>query len=127
MNSNEQLKIMVVEDETLLLEAITKKLEIEGISSIACLSGSEAFEKLKDKENLPSIIWLDFHLKDMNGLEFMKILKGDPDWSKIPVVVITNSVDDVVGKELLELGVTKYLLKADYKLDDLISIVKETI
>ncbi len=119
--------VMVVEDETLLLQAIVKKLTVEGIETVSCSTGQQAVDYLNSLPKLPDAIWLDYYLKDMNGLDFMHVLKKNTQWSEIPVVVVSNSASDDKVHSMLALGVTKYLLKAEYRLDEIIKIIKDFI
>jgi CheY-like chemotaxis protein len=115
--------VMVVEDEDVLLKAITRKLELTGKKVIPCISGREALDYLNNNSQLPDIIWLDYYLKDMNGLEFMYTLKKNDSWAKIPVLVVSNSASAEKVSKMLALGAKKYILKAESKLDDLINEV----
>lgn len=118
---------MVVEDEDLLLQAISKKLALSGVGAISCSGGAQALDYLKNLPELPDAIWLDYHLKDMDGLSFMKQLKSHPGWSRIPVVVVSNSASPDKVDAMLALGANKYLLKADHFLDEIIQTIKEFI
>ena len=119
--------VMVVEDERLLLEAISKKLEIDGVTAISCSSGEQAIECLNTSLELPDAIWLDYQLKDMDGIQFMGQLKKKEAWAQIPVIVVSNSASADKIHNMLALGVKQYLLKAEYRLDELIPIVKQFI
>jgi CheY-like chemotaxis protein len=119
------VKVMVVEDEDLLLKAISKKLEIAGKKVVPCISGQQALDTLNRADELPIVIWLDYYLKDMNGLDFMSQLKKNPDWAKIPVMVVSNSATTDKVTQMLALGVKKYILKAEARLDDLVDTVDE--
>ena len=125
--SKENLTIMVVEDESLLLEAITKKLDLYKIKTVSCTSGNQAFDYLENFKQLPDLVWLDYHLKDMDGLEFMNKLKMRDKWKDIPVVVVSNSATDDKVHNILGLGAKKYIIKAEHRLDDIIKIVLEII
>ena len=122
MSDNSNL-VMVVEDEEVLLKAITRKLEMTGKKVISCVSGKQALDYLNNIGELPDIIWLDYYLKDMNGLEFMYTLKKNDAWSKIPVLVVSNSASADKVSKMLALGAKKYMLKAESKLDDLVNEV----
>lgn len=115
-------KILVVEDETLLLQAIVKKLELNGYETVSATTGEQAVDYLENLLELPDGIWLDYYLGDMNGLEFMNRLKGNDKWRDIPVVVVSNSASDEKVHSMLALGAQKYLLKAQYRLDDIVSM-----
>jgi CheY-like chemotaxis protein len=115
---------MVVEDEALLLQAITKKLKISGLDVISCASGQQAIDYLNNLDELPDAVWLDYYLKDMNGLAFMQSLKANPKWANIPVVVVSNSASPEKVHNMLGLGAKKYVLKAEYRLDEIIDMMK---
>jgi len=119
--------IMVIEDEALLLQAITKKLKLLNMGVISCASGNQAIDYLSNLEELPDAIWLDYYLKDMNGLTFMQQLKENPQWAAIPVLVVSNSASPEKVMHMLALGAKKYLLKAEYRLDQIIEILKDFI
>lgn len=118
---------MVVEDESLLLQAITKKLQISDIKPISCSSGKQALDYLSNLLELPDAIWLDYHLQDMDGLAFMAELKKVPKLANIPVIVISNSASDDKIHSMLALGASQYLLKAEHRLDDLVTTVRKYI
>lgn len=119
--------IMVIEDETLLLEAITKKLKILGIHVLSCTSGTQALDYFNTSQELPDAIWLDYYLKDMDGIIFMDAIKKDPSWAAIPVFVVSNSASPEKVHNMLALGAKKYLLKAEYRLDEIVDIIKDCI
>jgi len=118
---------MVVEDETLLLQAITKKLKFSNMDVLSCASGQQAVDYLSNLDELPDAIWLDYYLKDMNGLAFMQELKANPKWADIPVIVVSNSASPEKVHNMLALGARKYLLKAEYRLDEIIGMIREFI
>ena len=125
--SKQKPTIMIVEDEWLLLQAISKKLELNGITAISCSSGKKAIDHLNSSSELPDAIWLDYQLKDMNGIEFMEQLKKKETWAQIPVIVVSNSASPDKVHSMLALGAKRYLLKAEYRLDELIPIIKRFI
>lgn len=124
---NDTKMIMVVEDEVLLLQAITKKLQLSNTEVVSSMSGKEALETLRTMQRLPSAIWLDYYLPDMNGLEFMQELKKDEKLNNIPVIVVSNSANLEKVHNMLALGAKKYLLKAEYRLDDIIKTIDEVL
>jgi DNA-binding response OmpR family regulator len=119
--------VLVVEDDTLLMQAITKKLILNGFNVISFSSGTETIEYINSGKELPDAIWLDFLFKDMNGLDVMRMIKNNPLWSSIPVLVVSNSGSSDKVKTMLALGVKQYLVKADYRLEDIINIINDFI
>ncbi|HEV7454340.1 MAG TPA: response regulator [Candidatus Saccharimonadales bacterium] len=123
--AQQMLSVMVVEDEELLLQAITHKLKSSDIGVLSCASGAQAFDYLESVTKLPDAIWLDYYLKDTNGLAFMERVKKNPEWARIPVLVVSNSASPDKVYHMLALGVRKYILKADYRLDEIIDIIRD--
>jgi CheY-like chemotaxis protein len=121
------LTVMVVEDEELLLKAITKKLELAGKNVVSCLSGQQALDYLNNMPELPGAIWLDYYLKDMSGLDFMSQIKKNPNWTNIPVMVVSNSATTDKVTQMLALGAKKYILKAESTLGELVGMVDEIV
>jgi len=119
-----KLKVMVVEDEELLLKVIEKKLIDVGMDVNGFKSGEESIKSLEDDTNLPDVIWLDYHLRGMDGLEFVLDIKMNKKLAGIPIVVVSNSANDSTVSKLLEAGANKYLLKAQNRLEDVIDIIK---
>jgi DNA-binding response OmpR family regulator len=122
-------KVIVIEDEELLLNAISRKLNSSGFQTVTCKSASQAVDYLGGvgENEFPDLIWLDYYLPDMNGIDFMRKIKENEKWAKIPVIVVSNSASEKKKKTMYELGVKKYMLKAKYRLDDIIGMVKEVI
>ncbi len=125
--AKDQTVIMVIEDEVLLLEAIVRKLRALGIETISCNSGKQALDYLQELPALPDAVWLDFYLKDMNGLEFMQEVRKNNRWAGIPVIVVSNSASLEKVQEMMALGVKEYLLKAEHRLDDIVGIIKKYV
>lgn len=117
---NTQKTVMVVEDNNLLLDALEKKLALSGFKVIPCLSGRQAFESLTQTIILPDAICLDYYLTDMNGTDFMNKLNNNEAWKDIPVVVLSNADEEESEKSTLALGAKIYMLKTQYKLEDVV-------
>ncbi len=119
--------VMIIEDESLLLQAVAKKFDAQDIETVTCEGGQQAFDYLASLPRLPDIIWLDFHLKDMNGVQFMGDLKKNEKWKGIPVVVVTNTATDDNIHNIMALGANKYVVKAEQRLDDIVALVVSMI
>jgi CheY-like chemotaxis protein len=85
--------ILLVEDDTAIREVLAQALELEDYRPIACTSGQRALEVLKSlpQTELPALILLDLMMPDIDGVEFTQLIRAKPEWSKIPVVLLTAS------------------------------------
>lgn len=118
------MKVFIVEDEKLLIKAIQRKLEKAGIESDYSELGVEAIEKLSKLKDLPDVIWLDYYLPDINGIEFIKRVKGDDKLKNINIVVVSNSANDQNVGVIMALGAKKYIIKAEHTMEDIIESIK---
>lgn len=115
---NTKHPILLIEDDIIDQMAVKrafKELKITNKLFIAN-NGEEALEFLRDKNNqLPGFILLDLNMPKMNGLEFMDVVKKDPDLKKIPIVVLTTSMEENDRIESFNLSVAGYIIKpVDY-------------
>jgi CheY-like chemotaxis protein len=60
-------------------------------------------------------------------LAFMQQLKQNPAWINIPVLVVSNSASPEKVHNMLALGAKKYILKAEYRLDEIIKMIQSII
>lgn len=107
--------ILVVEDDEVDVKNIRRAFERGRLSNPLYFAGDgiEALQKLRDG-SVPSdrrMVLLDINMPRMNGLEFLRELRGDPALKHIPVVVLTTSNDDRDRFEAYDVGVAGYLLK----------------
>jgi two-component system phosphate regulon response regulator PhoB len=120
--------IVVIEDEDLLLQAIDIKLKARGYETVPCKTAEEALTYLKNNEKkLPDLIWLDYYLPGMDGNQFMNEILKNQSWAQIPVIVVSNSASDQKKNTMLSLGVQAYILKAQYRLDDIVSLMENVM
>ena len=106
---NVQKRILIVDDETINLDFFDVMLSKLGFSVEKATDGIEAMEKVK--RFFPDLILLDNIMPRMSGWELTRILKSDPRYKEIPIVMF-SALDDVKDKvEGFELGVEDYITK----------------
>jgi len=106
-------KVLLIDDEPLLLRMYEKKLKLEGFEVETASSGQKGLEKVKTFQ--PHLILLDILMPGMDGFQVMETLKADPQTKKIPVVFLTNlSRDEGDVNKGLEMGAVAYFVKAYY-------------
>lgn len=105
-------KVLLVDDDPLILRMYQKKLSTDGYSVSTAFNGEEAMvQVLKQK---PDIILLDVMMPKMNGVETLKELKKRPETNDIPIIFLTNlgdSAEDIESAK--KMGALDYLIKAE--------------
>jgi len=115
-------QVLIVEDDAALSDAFTIVLTKEGYDVVAAYNGKEALEKVKSMK--PALILLDLLMPVMGGKEFLEKFQNEHD---IPVIVLSNLDTKNDIQEVLDLGATRYMLKAWASPKELVKLVKETI
>src|ERR1700751_4245297 len=87
--------ILLIEDERINAMAFQKGIDrINAKNKLVIQETAEnGLNYLRNEVNMPDIIMLDLNLPKMNGIEFLKIIKSDEVFKKIPVIVLTTSVN----------------------------------
>ena len=115
---NSTRPILLIEDDQIDMMAIQrsfKNLNIKNPLNVAC-NGEEGLELIQQTTEIPCLIILDINMPKMSGIEFLKIVKSDPNYKTIPVVILTTSNDENDKIICYTYGAAGYIIKPiDYK------------
>ena len=101
--------ILVVDDNEMNRDLLTRRLERQGYRVTTAVDGQEALDVLSREEF--SLVLLDIMLPVINGYQVLEQMKADQKSSHIPVI-ITTALDEADGKaKCIELGADDYLTK----------------
>jgi len=115
-------RILIVEDEEFLSKALKDNFEAEGFSVSTAQNGEVALSQIEKQK--PDMVLLDLLLPRKGGFEVLEELKKNPDWSLIPVVVLSNLGGDEQIKRALEMGADDYFVKSQHPIEEVIEKVK---
>lgn len=121
-------KILVVEDEADLREALVDKLTRDGFNACEARNGEEGFNSAL-KEH-PDLILLDIVMPKMDGMTVLKKLREHNEWGKhVPVILLTNlsADDDVMMRKVVKTEPSYYLVKSDWTIGDVIQKVRDAL
>ena len=125
MKLNKDQKILIVEDENSVRRILVDKFTSEKFEVLEAKNGKIGLELALSEH--PDIILLDVMMPVMDGITMLKKLRLDSNIQKIPVILLTNLNDGENINEVMNLGVYDYLVKADWKLEDVVKKVKEKL
>ncbi|GAB3537968.1 response regulator [Pontibacter brevis] len=117
--SDKEVNILLVEDDYLDIMNVERELSKINVSIplLVARNGREALNMLRGTEGAekmspaPSVILLDINMPKMNGLEFLAEMRRDPEFSHIPVFIMTTSNEDVDRVAAQRLNVAGYIVK----------------
>src|SRR5437588_13105986 len=102
-------KILVVDDEAVLVETMAYNLEQAGYRVITAADGASALEAAR--RETPDLVILDIMLPEMDGLEVCRLLRREKNTATTPILMLTaktEEIDKVIG---LEVGADDYVTK----------------
>jgi CheY-like chemotaxis protein len=117
-------KILVIEDEPIILLSILNLLERNGYLALSADNGEIGIQ-LARQEN-PDLIICNMAMPRVTGYEVIRELRNYPNTTMIPFIVITAQGTPVEIEQWQELGVNNYLLKP-YNSDELLRKIGEIL
>lgn len=124
--TDDNKKILIVEDEVAVFNALKDKLLINGFEVLEAKNGKEGLS-LALKEH-PDLILLDIIMPKMGGITMMKNLRSDSWGAKVPIIILTNlNSDDSIIKAIEDNKPSFYLVKSDWNINDVVIKVRELL
>ena len=119
------IKITIIEDDPTISQMYRMKFESDGFEVRLAANGQIGVEVVEKFQ--PDIILLDLQMPEMNGTEALRYIRAK-DWGKtIPVIVLTNLGEEEAPREIKELGVHSYIVKANLTPRQVVEQVKSAI
>jgi DNA-binding response OmpR family regulator len=120
--SEDQKKVLIIEDEEIIRGILKKKIEGEGYQVEVAEDGKEGVEKIK--EVIPDIIILDIVMPRMDGFAVLEEMKKDENIANIPVIIVSNSGQPVEIDKVKEYGVKDWIVKTEFDPQEVINKIK---
>ena len=117
-------KVLVIDDEKGLSDALAIRLHAAGLDAQAAYDGNSGLAAARSVH--PDAILLDMRMPDMDGFEVHAALRQDPALSAIPVIFLSANVQDSARHSALANGAYAYLTKP-YDAREVVSTVLDAI
>lgn len=118
-------KILIIEDEEIILELLQRKLTQEGYEISVARDGKEGLENMKEAK--PDLVLLDIIMPKMGGFEVMEEMQKDSELKEIPVIIVSNSGQPVELDRAQKLGAKDWLIKTQFDPQEVIDKVKKQL
>ncbi len=107
--ATERKRLLVVDDAISARKALQQLLEDRGYDVITASDGGDAIEKLR--RSTVSLVLTDLEMPNVNGLELTRRMREVPQWSNIPVVMVTSRTGEKYRDSAVASGVNEYRVK----------------
>jgi DNA-binding response OmpR family regulator len=107
--NGDKLKVLVIEDEPLLSEMITKSLKLEGYQVESAVTGEDGLKKVRELN--PDLVLLDVLLPKIDGWEVLTRLRDDSKTRDLPIIMLTALADERSKVQGLRGGADDYVTK----------------
>jgi len=101
--------VLIVDDNMVNLRVLKELIAVYKIQVSTAASGLECLEMLKSRHY--DLIFMDFMMPKMDGMETLKMLRDMPGMEEIPVIAVTANTVDSAGKMFIEAGFQAYITK----------------
>jgi DNA-binding response OmpR family regulator len=118
-------KIVFIEDDTILSDRLCGSLREAGFDVVPAFDGEEGLRLVETEK--PDLILLDILLPKLDGLTVAKKLNADELTKAIPITILTALDQPKQISEALENGVYEYIIKSDFKIEEIVAKVKERL
>lgn len=124
MDAQPGLKVMLVDDDTFLLEMYALKFKKNNFEVMTVTSGTDAIAKLKGGEK-PDVILMDIIMPQMDGLETLKIIQTEKLAPQATKIMLTNQGQQSDVDKANSIGCDGYIIKALYTPSEVVEQVKK--
>ncbi len=118
-------KILIVEDEAILLRALSDRCREEGFDVLEAKDGEDGLSLALEEH--PDLILLDILMPKMDGIAMLQNMRQD-EWGKhVPVIILTNVTDSATVAKGMDAGIAgtyDYLVKTDWSLADVMKKIR---
>lgn len=125
--SQNKKRVLIVEDDQLMLNILKSKLLSEGLEISTAQDGAEGLKAVLEAK--PDLIVLDIIMPRLDGISMLQALwEENPQHKDIPVIFFTNLSDASIAKDaLVNIEMENYLVKTDWRPEQVVEIVKERL
>jgi len=116
-------KILIIEDEEILLDVLSKKIKDEGFEVLVARDGEDGLRQIRERK--PDLVILDMLLPKVDGFSILKEVKDSS--INVPIVIVSNSGQPVDIDKALKLGACDYLVKAEFEPDEVIEKINQCL
>lgn len=119
-------KVLLIDDESIVVKMYQRIfVEENDFDYKFAINGEEGLALMRREK--PDLVLLDILMPKVDGIQVLKKMREDEDLKYIPVLMLTNVDDQSRMADAVSLGARGYLVKSDYKPDEVMQKVNEIL
>ncbi len=122
MAQADPLRILLIDDDSALLQTLADALDLYGFQTLAAASGAEGLAQIEARE--PACVVVDIRMPEINGYQLVRTLRGDPSTAAIPIVILSALAQEHEQLAGMLTGADAYLLKP-VAIAELVKVITE--
>jgi len=119
------MKVLLIDDSSIMrmmVKSLLKQVDLNEITEAA--NGIEGLQAVGAQKF--DVVFLDLHMPQMDGLEFLKALRAKPEHAGLPVIVLSSDSEQSQAQEAKRLGANSYITKP-FRVESLRSVLDEVL
>jgi DNA-binding response OmpR family regulator len=109
MVTERRKKILIVDDESIMVSVLQRHVSNAGYTFDTASNGQEALEKIQ--KEIPELVLLDLMMPGLNGFETCRRIRSDERTKKLPVIIITALRSDTDSADAAACGANEFIVK----------------
>ena len=105
----EKRTALIVDDSISIRQIVSCTLKEAGFKVLECQNGQEALDRMADER--VDVVVTDINMPVLNGIHFVRRLRQNPDWQRLPVLVLTTESVEAKKQEAKAAGATGWIVK----------------
>lgn len=118
-------KVLIIEDDQIVANVYRNKLSVEGYHTEIALDGENGLKTMRTFK--PDVIVLDLMLPKMSGVDVIREIRSESEFSKLPIVVFSNTYLTNMIQQAWKAGANKCLSKASCSPREVVDVVRNTV
>ena len=107
--ANADVRLLVVDDDPVIVELLRINFEIEGFEVLSASDGEEGFQRARSER--PDLVLSDIMMPRVDGLQLLRRLRADPATARLPVMLLSAKAQHAEVEQGLAMGAADYITK----------------
>lgn len=125
MNSRLGKKVLIVEDDNLLLVTLVHQFEEAGYTVVSAHDGEDGLRAF-DAET-PDAVVMDVMMPKKDGIQMIEDIRAEHPEDRTPFIILSNAGDMDYVARAMEIGSVAYVVKSDRQIDSIVKLVDEKL